>query len=40
MCLFVEDELNVREDNGRESGYHEDFNVGKEGECGSRGSYQ
>jgi hypothetical protein len=30
MCFCVEDEFNVREDNERESGYHEHSNVGEE----------
>jgi hypothetical protein len=40
MCLCVEDQFNAREDNERESGYHEDSNVGEEGEGGFRGRYQ
>jgi hypothetical protein len=39
-CVCVEDEFNAREDNERESGYHEDSNVGEEGEGGFRGRYQ
>jgi hypothetical protein len=39
-CVCVEDEFNGREDNERESGYHEDSNVGEEGEGGFRGRYQ
>jgi hypothetical protein len=39
-CVCVEDEFNVRENNERESGYHEYSNVGEEGEGGFRGRYQ
>jgi hypothetical protein len=38
-CVCVEDEFNAREDNERESGYHEDSNVGEEGEGGFMGRY-
>jgi hypothetical protein len=39
-CVCVEDEFNAREDNERENGYHEDSNIGEEGEGGFRGRYQ
>jgi len=39
-CVCVEDDFNAREDNERESGYHQDSNVGEEGEGGLRGRYQ
>jgi hypothetical protein len=39
-CVYVEDEFNAREYNERESGYHEYFNVGEEGESGLKGHYQ
>jgi hypothetical protein len=40
MCLCVEDQFNVGDDNERESDYHAESNVGEEGEGGSRGRYQ
>ena len=39
-CVCVDNEFNAREDDERESGYHEDSNVGEEGEGGFRGRYQ
>jgi hypothetical protein len=39
-CVCVEDEFIAREDNERESGYHEDSNVGEDGEGGFMGRYQ
>jgi hypothetical protein len=38
-CVGVENEFNAREDNERESVYHEDSNVGEEGEGEFRGRY-
>jgi hypothetical protein len=40
MCLCIEDQFNAREDNERESGYHEYFNVGQEVEGEIKRCYQ